>query len=352
MNIKKLQKGKSVRIPIVISSDNKIFFSVGVVLTSLLENAAPDTFYEVNVLYTADVSEDNKNTLKLLQHKYKNMSLNMQDMGNKFCDIKVTEGYHVNYVSAYKMLIPELFPQYDKIIYLDTDVLVREDLQQFYQIDIKDFYIGGTPVLGNCIGNSEKYIEMLDIPDMDYYINAGIMLMNLQKIRADNISEKWLALLGKYENSVDQHIINKICYGKTLMIPKKYNVCLSELKYYQSMQIYAYYSPQEVREAFENPAIYHWTGEQKPWIYNDTFLAQEWFYYFNLSPFKCTLKRKKCHILSPIEEPQTNKYTIYRAMHYILGLPLFRTKNNYKGTKVYLFGFIPLYLKKNKPPEF
>ena len=54
------------KIPVVISSDNNIFFTVGTVLTSLLENAAPETFYEINVLYTSDVTGENKN--KLLTH--------------------------------------------------------------------------------------------------------------------------------------------------------------------------------------------------------------------------------------------------------------------------------------------
>ena len=170
------------KIPIVMSSDNNIIFTAGVALTSLLENASSDTFYEINFLHTSDVTEENKNKILCLKYQYSNMSLKFYDMGEKFKDIPTTEGYHVNYVSAYKMLIPSMFPQYDKVLYLDTDIIVRGDLSEFYNFDIRDNYLAGTPVLVNIVSCYEYLCKMLEINDLSSYINAGVMLMNLRKI--------------------------------------------------------------------------------------------------------------------------------------------------------------------------
>ena len=325
------------KIPIVISSDNKIFYTVGVVLTSLLENASSDTFYEINVFYTSDVTDENKNKLLLLKDKYTNMSLTMFDMGDKFKYIPITDGYHVNYVSAYKMLIPSMFPQYDKLIYLDTDIIVRDDLSEMYNFDIGDTYIASTPVFSNIIDQYDYFVDLLDIPDMDYYVNAGVMLMNLKKIREDKIDEKWISMLGSYKGSVDQHILNKVCYGKTTYLPLKYNTCLSEMELYKSGEVNSYYSLKDVKEALENPVIFHWTGKQKPWRYRDTFFAQEWLKYLLKSPFDVVLKREKCHVLTPSTERTLEK------KHYLFGLPILKIKEQKNKTRVYLFNFIRIY---------
>ena len=178
------------KIPVTISSDNNIFYTVGVVLTSLLENASPDTFYEINCLCAGDVTEEKKKKLSELKNKYTNFTLTFFDMKDKFKDIPTTKGYHVNYVSAYKMLIPSMFPQYDKMIYLDTDIIVREDLSELYNQNIDGYCLAGTPVISNLIYNHDYLVKTTNMPNLDFYINAGVMLMNLNEIRKNNIDEK------------------------------------------------------------------------------------------------------------------------------------------------------------------
>jgi len=318
-------------IPVFISSDNNIFFTVGVVLVSLLENAKEDTFYQVHLLYTSDVTEENKNKILTLKNKYKNFSLEMHDMGDKFHDLPQTQGYHVNYVSAYKMLIPSMFPQYDKALYLDTDILVRGDLQDFYNFEIGDNYIASTPVMINCVQNYDYIKNLIGLDNLDYYVNAGVMIMNLKQIREDKIDEKWISLLGTFEGSVDQHILNKVCYGKTCYIPIKYNVCLVEIPFIESKEVGIYYSLKEAEDALKNPVIFHWAGPEKPWLYDDTFLAQEWFKYFTKSPFSHKLTRGKCNFF--------RKPKITKIRWSFLGIPIL-TIRKWKRTRIYLFGFI------------
>ena len=135
------------RIPIVTLADDKIFFTLVVMLTSLLENANDDTFYEVKVLYPKDVTDKNIEKLLELQKHYPNCTIETFNMGEKFKDIHTTAWHHVNYVAAYKFLIPSLFSQYPKILYLDTDIIVRGDLWELYNENLGNNYIGGCPAV-------------------------------------------------------------------------------------------------------------------------------------------------------------------------------------------------------------
>lgn len=313
------------KIPVVISSDNKIFFTVGVVLSSLLENAHPNTFYDINVLHTRDVTQENLKALLKLKSQYPNMSLNLFDMGDKFQKIPHSKNYHVNYVSAYKMLIPSLFPQYEKVIYLDTDIIVRGDLTELYNFKMQDNYIASIPVLTNCILKPESLKQILDVPNIDFYINAGVMLMNLTAIRKHHIAEQWIKLLGTFEGSVDQHILNKVCYGKTTYFPLRFNVCLSEINLYKFPEAFAYYSPKEITEALNNPVIFHWSGKPKPWLYKDLFLAQEWLKYYFKSPVKTTLDRKAL------------PHSTHIKKYYLFHKQVFRIEDCPDRKKFYLF---------------
>ena len=135
--------------------------------------------------------------------------------------------------------------------------------------------------------------------------------------------------MGSYKGSVDQHILNKVCYEKTLTLPLKYNVCYSEVinedlkKYFQ-----AYYSQKEINNAIENPVVFHWTGAFKPWKYYDIIFAQEWFKYFYKSPFYKVLNRIKRN--NNITE---KKYSFF-------GIPILKIKQIQVQEKWYLFGWL------------
>lgn len=277
-----------------------------------------------------DVTDDNKNKLLQLKDKYKNMSITMFNMGSKFKDVPNTKGYHVNYVSAYKMLIPSMLSQYEKIIYLDTDVIVRSDLTELYNFNIGDNYIASTPVLYN-IFIRKNISEILNIPDTDYYINAGVMIMNIKKIREDKIDEKWISLLGSFEGSIDQNIINKVCYSKTIFFPLKFNVCLSEMGLYRNFGN-IFYSNKEINLALECPVIFHWAGKEKPWLYRNVFLAQEWLRYYLISPF-CSKLINRNKTYYPMKE--LRKY-------YFLGIPFFKIEYFSNEIRIYFLKFIKI----------
>lgn len=324
------------KIPVVLGSDNKIFFTVATVLVSIAENAKKDTFYEIYIMCAADVTQNNKQTVKNLENKYKNIAINFIDMGDTFVDIPKTHTY-VNYVSAYKMKIPSLLSQYDKVLYLDTDVIVRTDLSELFATDIHDNYIAGVPAMMNQINNRDNIQNIIGV-DMDYYVNAGVLLFNNKLILKDKIDEKCISMLGAFEGSVDQHIFNYVCYGRIGFLPLKYNVFLADYYLYEKIgNIFT--SIGEAIEAKNNPVIMHFTRKEKPWNYYDLPFSHEWFRYYIKTGFS-PLQRVKltnnsiCCVEQQCREASSNMITRY----HVLGIPFLKIVKQDNIWRYYLFG--------------
>lgn len=95
-------------------------------LSSLSVNTNKDTFYGVNILSAGDVITENKDKIKQMGNKFSNLSITLFEMKDKFKNLPKTHTY-VNYVFAYEMLLASVLHNYDKVLYLDADVLVRDD---------------------------------------------------------------------------------------------------------------------------------------------------------------------------------------------------------------------------------
>ncbi len=271
-------------IPVVAISDNKLSFAVGALFVNLLETKAKTTFYELVAVLSPDVTKANIDKIKHVQKLYPNdCSVKIVQMDSRFDKIPNKTGYIAN-ACAYKMCLGEILPEYKKILYLDTDIIVFGDLSDFYDTDMEDAYIGGVNSVYHYLYRREL-IEKLQIPDLSYYINAGVMVMNLDKIRKDKIQPKLTKLIGTYNDSVDQHIFNRVCYGHIKLVPQTYNTNKTHENIYESSLALICMSMQELVDLKQNPMIYHYTGSQKPWRYFDLRYSAVWLRYYKKSPF-------------------------------------------------------------------
>ena len=96
----------------------------------------------------------------------------------------------------------------------------------------------------------------------------------------------------------------------------------------------------DAEEALKQPVIFHWTGREKPWKYDDTILASEWLRYYAKSPYGAMpLEREKCNIVKILNK--------YKKTWYIAGIPMLKCKIEDNKKTYYLFGFIKI-LHENK----
>lgn len=270
-------------IPIALSSDNKCFFALATTLASALENKREETDYNIYVFCAEDVTQENKEKVSALVSMYHKATITFIDMAGQFSHVHMDHAY-LTVPTYYRMVFASMLPQYEKILYLDIDILVRKDLTEFYNIDIKDNYLAGVPVFLSYFKLYEKTRKITGLSNLEFFINAGVLLMNLKAIQRDKIEEQWQSLIGM-GGDADQPILNAVCYKKIAIIPCKYNVSQVDLPFYMDGKASTFYDTAELKNAFEDPVIFHYTGKEKPWNYKDLFLAREWYRYYLLTPF-------------------------------------------------------------------
>lgn len=208
-------------IPIFFAVDDEYIPFLAVALQSLIENSSENNSYSIKILYT-NISQENQN--KINQYKRGNVDIEFVDLNyyiNKIKDKLYTRDYYSK-TTYFRLFIPELYPQYDKVLYLDSDIVILSDIADLYNIDMEDNLVAAAPDdVIQTIEVFQEYAEkVVGVADYHNYFNAGILLMNLDALRKFKFQEKFLYLLETVKFSVaqDQDYLNRLCKGKVKLI--------------------------------------------------------------------------------------------------------------------------------------
>jgi hypothetical protein len=193
------------KIHIVTNMNNKYIYPSLVSINSVLSKTNQNTTTIVyHILCPEDLRRGNINKLKSLLFIYpSNLEMIFYNMGNLFSQYKKSRFSEVTF---YRLLTP-LFISVKKIIYLDCDVLAFEDLQEMYEIPLNNIYISG---FLDFLSNGVDYLGLKS----DKYINAGVLLINLELIRKYKKYDELLYMVKNIKNleNNDQTIINYVFY--------------------------------------------------------------------------------------------------------------------------------------------
>ena len=189
-----------------------------------------------------------------------------------FIEWKVME--HINQSSYLRLLIPDLINE-EKIIYIDSDTLVLEDLSEIWHSDMDELPIGG-------VKDNPGAINLTKISWLagDVYINTGVMVMNLGMLRRDRFLWKCQEIYQMFEEKIvflDQCIINKYAENRKYILDKKWNfLVITELELESKF---------EAIVSSDRPKIIHFAGGVKPWQKwcNPTIASYWWNYAKELS---------------------------------------------------------------------
>ena len=161
------------------------------------------------------------------------------------------------------MFIPELYPEYDKAVYIDSDTVTLADIADLYNTDMGDNLIAGIPDGAvQAVPIFQEYVEkVVGVVDYNNYFNAGIIVMNLKALREYKFQEKFLYMLGKikFEVAQDQDYMNRLCKGRVKLLGFEWNRMPAMGK----------------REGTIN--LVHYNLGCKPWYFDDV-LYQEYFW--------------------------------------------------------------------------
>ncbi len=262
-------------IPIVCATANDYEYTL-VFLESILKSADNNTFYDIYILADSEFTDTSNDFIKDYFEEFRaQCKITFLNVGRTFANAYIGVE-HIRTPTYFRLLIPDLL-DFDKCIYLDTDIIVREDLGELYNTPLNDCYIAGVKAPSYFVRQDlESYCKQAHIPDILQYVNAGVLLMNLKKMRSDNIVKKFLELLPLNMESQDQDIINSACYGYIKFLPFKFNVMTKYSGWFLS-DYKDLFSTEELIYGWNNPAIIHYVDEIKPWKQINCVMGEYWW---------------------------------------------------------------------------
>lgn len=205
-------------IPIVFAFDNNMEMPAGVCITSLLENADSDTFYDIFILHDDSLSYKDSRLI-LLQTRYPNCRVRFRCVGEYFKN--AYEIRKITRTTYFRLLAPSLIPEYDKVIYCDVDMIFRRDLCYIFEIDLGNCLLGGVCDVLNG-GIKRPVLNHLGMKPTSY-INGGALLMNTQLMRKEGTEDVFLEHAKKRYTFQDQDIINIVCKDRIKYLPFAFN---------------------------------------------------------------------------------------------------------------------------------
>lgn len=269
------------KIPIVFCFDDNWELAAGVCISSLLHHANTDTFYDIFILHSSTSRFAQRNNLRLLKSRYSNFNVTYRSVGREF--EKAFEIRGITNSTYFRLLIPELIPEYDKIMYHDVDVIFRDDLSNiFEQTVLREQYVAGVRSTGGLNPEVKKYRDDIGL-DYREYVLAGNIIINSRLMRLDGIVDRFKKeVSGSKYRFQDMDIINIVCKGKILFLPPVFCATVQIFELNESKAFGDFYVEEELNEAVEK-GIIHFNGA-KPWI-QCCLNSDIWWYYYRLSPF-------------------------------------------------------------------
>lgn len=266
-------------IPILFTFDKSLEMPAGVAITSLLENAAPETFYDIFILHNPNC-DFSGSLLNELPERYHNCKITFRKVEGEFVGSYEIRG--IPETAYYRLISPEIIPEYVKILYSDVDVIFREDLAHYYDIDLGDNYFAG---VDNCSvlrpGVRDYICDELGLDWKNGYFYSGNLVINSAQLLADG-KLKDFRVLGKNNYlQQDMDIINIACNGKILPLGPSYclTVQLYDLICSRPDDMKVIYGTDEINHALKS-GIVHYNGA-KPWKEVCPNMDIWWSYYRN-----------------------------------------------------------------------
>jgi lipopolysaccharide biosynthesis glycosyltransferase len=276
---------------IVVSSDNAYAKHLGVMLYSLLSTADSKAKFIIHVL-NGGISKTNVDKISDLISGF-GSTVHFIDMDKRVYS-KYPVGSHFRPSVYYRISIQYLISfSYSKVIYLDCDMIIQDDISKLWIIDVSEHILSAVEDSGF------KNNDRLFMPNNTPYFNAGVMLINLDKWREADISGKAHKFIHEYPERLllaDQDALNAVICGNWKPLHPRWN---QQAKMFRLRHTETSFSEHELSEALQLPAIIHFTESSKPWhIMNEHPFRDEYFKFLQCTKWKYRYPKIQNHINS------------------------------------------------------
>ena len=261
-------------VPVFFATDDLYAPYLGVALRSLAEHASNDVFYDVNILIDRLSPDNEKRLTSLSRDNVKVRFVKVSDRLDKLGHMLHLRDYYTH-ATYFRFFIPALFPHYEKGVYLDCDVVLKKDVAELYRTPLEGAMLAAAPeevmLKYDVFG---RYTEaVLEIPRTEYF-SAGVLVMNLEKMRRVKLEEQFVSLLGrrKFPVTQDQDYLNVLCRGDFVMLSTDWNTTSF---------------PDATAKA---PSLIHYKINWKPWHYRGTAYEDSFWDVATRTPYYLTLR--------------------------------------------------------------
>ncbi|MGN0014487.1 MAG: glycosyltransferase family 8 protein [Candidatus Gastranaerophilaceae bacterium] len=290
-------------INVVFTINNKYTIFSMLAINSILQNNKSDSHYNFYILENDLTNKNKEKMTKYVKQRNQDiyfMNVNPNSILKQDAIYSVINGYMPSIIMV-RIMIADILPKdVHKVLYLDGDTCANEDLKNLFDINIENYFAG--------MARDWSDKEMAEMHKLDKYYNSGVILMNLDMWRKENISQKILSFIknnedkfcqsGEENNSFpfpDQDLINIILNEKIKEIPQKWN--------YQVISI----NGDTIDNANKTEGIFHFIGPVKPWHFpvKPCKYLKIYYKYWNSSKLK---KYKYYYEFLSIKKRLINKY--------------------------------------------
>ena len=261
-------------VPVVFASDNNYVPMLTCSIFSMLENASPDYHYDITVM-TTDISARNQQIMRSFLEPIRSCTFHFVNVGRTIAQYQLsTNNEHIGIETYYRFIIQDVLPYYDKVVYLDSDLIITGDVSELFATELGSNLIAAVrdaDYLGQL--NMKDGIrlaytrDVLGMANPYDYFQAGVLVLNTKALRREIPVSTWLSAAQdtKYIYN-DQDILNEYCQGRVVYLDFAWNVMHNGFNRIGDVISHA---PAEVNDAFlasrEHEKVIHYAGAEKPW---------------------------------------------------------------------------------------
>lgn len=302
---------------IVYATDDNFAEILGVSLVSLYENSKDVDDIIVYVL-DSGISDENIEKLKSLPQKYGRSDLSFIKATNISKELSMSVNLDRGSSSQYaRLFVSSVLPaELDRVLYLDCDIIINKSISELWNLDIK-----GKTIAALKDAFSKQYRKNIDLDPDDVMFNSGVMLIDLDKWRRENVESKLLEFIRKKNGKIqqgDQGALNAILSKETFCLEPRFNSVTIFYDFsYEEMMVYRkpvdFYPREEIELAVREPSIIHYTTSflsKRPWYEGcEHRYVAEWFKYKDISPWsdKPLWTEKKKNVIKGLYVSLCNK---------------------------------------------
>lgn len=281
---------KDKNIVVCFASSNEFLPFLCVALSSLVEHSVPLYNYDILIL-SKDITLENKNILKK-SYSRKNVSVRFVDSGDLLGGAQPYHNAYLSTVTYYRLQVPVALCEYDKVLFLDSDILVLKDVAELYNTELGSYPLAASRcVMMNAIrrysGEVENYLRTeIGLSCTNAYFQGGVLLINVKEWLQKSYSRKLLDLaVNNNLRNADQDVMNKFFKDNYLEISNEWNYETSQMCFRPFLKCMDKETMVRRSKVRNNPFLIHFSGKDKPWRYPHEEFANVWWHYARETPF-------------------------------------------------------------------